>query len=189
MEPQARTTINLNDLLVRYTTLIAIDTNTRVIRHERVSIAGVVVTNIQRRGNQGFALLRRHAYAFRSLPAGEEELYGWKYLFDLIEADDRYRRQASIGIIVDAHLDRIARFNRREEPVLPGRFLPTNVTLLYATTDAGGNEYAPNGMVKDCDAMARLTLDTLESSMEVGGGKYMLADERGPFTVWSVLLP
>lgn len=187
MEPHARATINLNDLLVGYTTLIAIDTNTRVIRHERVSIAGVVMTNIQRRGNRGFALLRRHAYSFRSLPAGEEELYGWKYLFDLVEADGRYRRQASIGIIVDAHLDRIARFNRREEPILPGRFLPINVTLLYATADAGGSDYAPNRMMKDCDAMARLTLDALETSMEIGGQTYALEDERGPFTVWTAL--
>jgi len=153
---------NLNDALVHFSSLVAIDTNTRVINNCRISASGIVTADIEQEDGGYCLLLRRSLFEIRGISAYEEQ-YAWHILFKILANDPRFRDQARIGVIVDANADRIDAMNRREEHVWPGCFVPSNAQLLYATADAGA-EYAPNRMIRDCDTLANQLLMHLEVS-------------------------
>lgn len=154
---------NLNDVITQFSSLVAIDTNTRVINNRRISASGIVTADIELDDGACRLLLRRSLLEIRGLPEHDEEQYAWHILFRILANDPQFRDQARIGVIVDSNADRIDAMNHRDVHVWPGCFVPSNAQLLYATSDAG-TEYFPNMMIRDCDTLASQLLEHLEAS-------------------------
>ncbi len=153
---------NLNETLVQFSSLVAIDTNTRVINNRRISASGIVTADIERHDDTYSFLMRRSLLEIRGIQEQEEQ-YAWRFLFEILTKDPQFHGQTRIGVIVDANASNIEAMNRREMHVWQGSFVPSNVQLLYATSDAG-SEYIPNRMIKDCDKLASQLLEHLDAS-------------------------
>lgn len=168
---------NLNESLVQFSSLVAIDTNTRVINNCRISASGIVTADIERDGDNYWFLLKRSLLEIRGVQERDEQ-YAWHFLFKILTSDPQFRDQARIGVIVDSNASDIEAMNRREVQVWPGCFVPSNAQLLYATSDAG-IEYIPNRMMRDCDKLASQLLEHLEVSGIAGKEDHLRSYDDG----------
>lgn len=74
------------------------------------------------------------------------EIQGWLAAIAFIEATQ------SLGVgrralVVDAHLQDLQHYSSRARPLVGDTYLPDQWQLLYASSDAGTQEYLPNVMI------------------------------------------
>lgn len=86
------------------------------------------------------------------------ERYGWMKIVDALLNWELYDKDCSYALIVDSELDDLARFNAKEIPINANVFVPTNVTLLYASADVGADVLI-NKLIRIADRVAREALD------------------------------
>jgi len=63
--------------------------------------------------------------------------------------------------VVDHNYGSIAKYNSGEMPIIDDFFMPTNVKLIYASADAGTNEFIPNKLIAVCDKEAKSCLENI----------------------------
>lgn len=124
--------------LNQYDHIVAIDTNTKQLSDEFISVSGVV---IGRQGEHQDPLKFRYykptyCLEFRNIKSKHENV-AWKKLIEMIQAEPSYNSSKKIGVIVDSDLGNIARFNRQNKPLLDDFYLPDNFSLIYASSDSG----------------------------------------------------
>jgi hypothetical protein len=155
--------------LVRSDLFIAVDTNTKVIRGERVSVTGSALG----RGNRPVMLpkpvmegvefeiaLPPFALEFRN--AADPEVVGWQLILEALLMSPVYDPASRVTLIVDSHLGDIPRYNDRSLPICGDFFLPGNVRLLYASSDVG-KERISNQLIAVADREARNVLRQIEA--------------------------
>ena len=146
--------------------VFAVDTNTKTIHGEAVSVTGVMQGHkIFIADQSGVAERFWHyfspisfAFAGARDPA---ERAGWALAIEFIHNSPDYFPYERIGIIIDAYLGDLSAYNTRKQPIVPGVFLPKRFSLLYASADTGG-EYFANQMLSHADRAAKICLAKIE---------------------------
>lgn len=151
--------INLNIALENFDRIFAIDTNTKIVNGESISVACIVLCKLTRDKNNlliaEFAPV--HCLEFRNIQ-GVAENIAWMKAIQFITANPSYNIDLKFGIIVDSDLGNIPSYNNRFKPIYSDFYLPQNIELIYASTDAG-KEYLANKLISLCDKDATKLLE------------------------------
>jgi len=133
--------------------LIAIDTNTKIIKSETISVSGVVHCNVQKTSdlNAYYADFPWHgAILFRNCPSElHPEKFGWITEIKRINSDPQNRRRR-FALITDHDLGNHIPYNKKQVPVYGNFYLPDNFQLMYGRGDSS-EENLLNYLVKQCD--------------------------------------
>ena len=165
--------------------IIAIDTNTKAIGGERVSVTSIVHCILQELPEPGayYADFPWHgASMFRNCPvAVHPEKYGWIIEIQRInrEPPNRLKRFA---IVTDHDLDNHISYNDKKLPILGEVYLPDNFILMYGRGD-GPNQSLLNYVVKQCDKESTEVLRAIERSGFYQYGNIKLAINQIPVPV------
>ncbi|MCZ6781617.1 MAG: hypothetical protein O7C73_08250 [Nitrospirae bacterium] len=155
-----------NKALEPFDRLVAVDTNTRLIRGEQVSVTGVV-EGIWNWVADKDGLHRAVRYGtpfcleFLGIKVDPEQL-GWLMVISELMKEPPYQRSKRVGLIVDSGLDKLDVYNTRRCPIYGDALLPRNFTLVYATSDAG-REYAANFLLRAADTASNKVLQLLDA--------------------------
>ena len=152
--------LDVNHHLPQYDWVFAADTNTKMIGAEAVSVTGAVLLREisitgQRWSVKAVPQMLLEARDVRVPP----ERLGWRHLLWMVAQS---KLEGRIAVCVDSELGALEALNRREQELLPGYVVPENVTLIYASSDAGRGEMIPNKAIAECDRHARQVLARLE---------------------------
>jgi hypothetical protein len=150
--------------------LTAIDTNTRRIGARQCSVTGVTVAQKAWAGPANGPLRECWQYftpfgvEFSNLEHSPEKA-GWSVALQSLEQQKFITRSARLGIVVDAYLSEHEAINARKLPFDGYNYLPPRWALLYATSDAGKEDFV-NQLIGCSDrfsraAMARLASDNV----------------------------
>jgi hypothetical protein len=146
--------------------LIAIDTNTRIIESETVSVSGIVHCIVQKTSDPDryYAEFPWHgAILFRNCPSElDPEKFGWITAMKRVNSDPQ-NRVRRFALITDHDLDNHIPYNNKQIPVYGDFYLPDNFRLMYGRGD-GSNENPLNYLVKQCDKKATEVLETIEQN-------------------------
>lgn len=143
--------------------LVAVDTNTKVIRGNLVC-ATVCYSVPRKLSSYADQIPFVHCCSLVTVGLKSEfppENFGWHQLLTKprrASADDR------IGFIVDSALGDHSGINSRTKPYYRDFFLPDRTTLIYASDAAG--DTLPNQMIKICDKVGTMLLEDLERHLE-----------------------
>lgn len=132
--------------------LIGIDTNTKTIGSEILSVSGIVHCVITKSDpNSYHADFPWHgAILFRNCPPElHPEKFGWITEIKRINSNPQ-NRQIRFAIITDHDLDNHIPYNKKQKPIYSDFYLPDNFQLLYGRGD-GSNESLLTYLVKQCD--------------------------------------
>lgn len=141
----------------KFARVFGIDTNTRTIRGERVSVSAVAELHVQVTGAKwSCSCTPLWATEFRGVE-GEVEPIGWFEGLARLNARN-WIGTGSVLMVVDASLGDLPRIARRELPLLGDCYLPEGVALAYASADVP-NESPLNRLIAVCDATANRVLD------------------------------
>jgi len=146
--------------------IIAIDTNTKPVGSERVSVTGNVHCILQELPEPGryCADFPWHgASLFRNCPHPvDPEKYGWMAEIRRInhEPQNKLKRFA---IVTDHDLDSHTSYNDKKLPILGEFYLPDNFVLMYGRGD-GPNQSLLNYVIKQCDKESTEILNMIEQS-------------------------
>jgi hypothetical protein len=151
--------------LKRYDNILAMDTNSIIIKEEKYSIgiAGHVIGEITETFEKwDFKAIKK---LFVLIGEGEKiENRNWKNLIEYILQHPNYNPESKIGIIVDSDLGEISNYNRQSKPIIGDFFLPKNFEFIYASDKAQDN--ALNAAIKHCHYVADKSLKILKEEIE-----------------------
>ena len=149
--------------IISYDWLMAIDTNTNVILGRKVHLGlAVEIVAMTQQGLKFVDPQFRYATHFTFSGDYEKpELMNWKQLIEFVIEDAGYTPEIKIGIIVDSELGNIQAYNKREMPIIGDFFLPANFQLMYASADAQ-NDSVFNQAIAFCDKTATYLLEELK---------------------------
>lgn len=100
---------------------------------------------------------------FLAKPGINPERYGWMRMIDALLRYEGFNSHWSYGVVVDSELGSLQRINAREEPIVADFFIRDNISLIYASADAG-KENLLNKLIRATDGVAKKSLETaLES--------------------------
>jgi hypothetical protein len=152
-------------LATHYDRFYAIDTNTKQIKSDRISVATIFECYTRKISQQQLELYYRNGgnLIFKNALKGLEEKFSWKHLINLLCSSKNYKIEMRIGIITDHDKDNHSRFNSRTSPIIGSFYLPKNFTLLYARSDAG-IENILNWLLDKCEKDAKAILDALHKN-------------------------
>ena len=171
-------TLHSNSVLVlqKYDSIIAVDTNTKTIRGERVSVRCVVQGALEFDNFPQFTCLYRPTACleFRNSAQAPERIL-WEMVLRGVECSEAYGSVRSIGVIVDSELGALADLNCQRAPILGSFYVPAKCELIYASADKG-TEWLGYHMIKTCDRIASCALNAIESDAVLDSG---LSTSRG----------
>jgi len=149
--------------LMRFSTILAADTNTRVIGGTRISVTACLIVRDLRFDELEplrwhATILNQDSYEFHDATVAAE-LLGWKNVLERAVAS---AVPTPAVLIVDSELARLERYNRREESLLEGFVLPNGFELMYASAERGATEFVGNAALAECDRTSATILDRIE---------------------------
>ncbi len=146
--------------------IIAIDTNTKIIESETISVSGVVHCIVQKTSDPDayYADFPWHgAILFGNCPSElHPEKFGWITEMKRInsEPQNRVRRFA---LITDHDLGNHIPYNNKQVPFYGNFYLPDNFRLMYGRGDSS-NENLLNYLVKQCDKKSTELIKEIEDN-------------------------
>ncbi len=160
--------INPDHPLMMFDHLFAVDTNTVIIKGEKVSVSAIVYSQRVSATDAEVILSQPRLvawYEYRNIIGSEERLV-WKEMIEAICQTEQYT-EGEVGIVVDADLDKHPQYNKSELPIYDEYYLPARITLLYGSADAGMENLA-NKMIRFCDKKATYLLNALKNGYDAG---------------------
>jgi uncharacterized protein YuzE len=148
-------TFDQADTLALYDQVWAVDTNSKSAFGCTVNVTALSVVATDR----SEAILPFGLILFGKTK-GIAELFGWRQFIKLAMSHSQYHESHRYGLIVDADLPNIKRYNNRTLPIHEDFFLPNNFELIYATADKGGDSIF-NRALKRSDNLAKLALTSI----------------------------
>lgn len=165
----ASATYYLDYELIKWDILFAIDTNTRKIRRDQVSVTCVTMCKFNVGEFESRALFSPFvSIEFRNL-TGPFENAAWRVIVDRLHASPDFHPNLKIGIIVDADLSEIPAYNARKKPLHGDYYLPIGFELFYASSDAG-KESLPNILLARSDREANALLRLIDEDPSTDHG-------------------
>jgi hypothetical protein len=158
--------------------IIAIDTNTRVIRSERISVSGVVHCVLQHTDdpNSYHADFPWHgAILFRNCPSDlHSEKFGWITMMQRINCES-LNKMKKFAIVTDHDLDNLTSYNNKKTAIFKDFYLPDNFTFMYGR-GASPNQSLLNYLVKQCHKESTEVLRMIEQTgyYQHGDNKYQI---------------
>jgi len=154
----------LNHLSSSFDLIIAVDTNTKVIESEIISVTGIVHCVVQKTLDpdgyyvdfpwHGVILFRNCSSELHP------EKFGWMTVIK--ESIRRFLdKPKRIAIVTDHDLDNHGLYNDKKIPIFKDFYLPDNFALIYGRSD-GPRQNIMNYVVKQCDTKSREILDRIE---------------------------
>ena len=146
----------------------AIDTNSKLIKTDIVSVTSIVLCKVYRIVNEKRSLATFapvHWFEFRNI-LEKPENFAWQFAIERIIANPAYNNTMNICLIVDSDYGNIDRFNSREKPIFADFCLPNNFKLAYASARSGKAEYLPNILIATCDKESRSLLRHIEENFD-----------------------
>lgn len=151
--PMQELNANPNRRLETFDLIFAIDTNSKTVGNETISVSCVVGgRNVLIPNHTAIRYGPANCLEFRNIRDKAENI-AWQKCIELIQAAPEYKPSLKICMIVDSDLSNIPRFNSRELPIYGTFYLPENFELLYASTDSGKENIA-NQMIARCEKEA-----------------------------------
>jgi len=155
--------------------IIAVDTNTKIIKEDTVSVSGVVHCVVQSGSDSSSYSVNfpwHGAILFRNCPAAlPPEKFGW---LAMMREYNRHplNRTKNIAIVTDYDMNNHKSYNCRKLPIFKEILLPENMTIIYGRGD-GPIHSLLNYLVMQCDKKSNEILEHLESNgyYELGGRK------------------
>lgn len=169
-----RLVASANLALEQYDSVFAVDTNTKLVGGNTISITSVIhgkPSSLKIPGKTAIMILERQAIEFRNTSFNPEKV-GWYQVITGLQQSPGYSDQIKIGVIVDSDLDNLEAFNKQEQPILKEYYLPRNFILMYASSDTQGDSLL-NMLISMADKDAREVLQMVietsayERSLEV----------------------
>ncbi|MFC7379810.1 hypothetical protein [Brevundimonas sp. GCM10030266] len=169
--PQGQPELSFDEtpaLMANFDRLCAIDTNTRVIHGQTISMTGVTTIHPEViPGPKGLEETWRFDVPFcleyLDLKVPPEN-FGWLAAILQLRQIGFLRPAHRIGVVVDSDLGNLRAYNERTKPVLNEQFLMSNVTLIYASADTG-KENMINQALGIADTAASQCLKGLETGI------------------------
>lgn len=141
--------------------ICAVDTNTKVIQGKTVSATAImIVTPIPQGEGRFWKFDLPFCLEFVELKEPREN-FGWVVACQELWNASKVTNATRIAMIVDSDLGNINAYNQRKKPLYASFYLPKNVQLLYATSDAAKDEI-PNKALAVADSVATQTLRAVE---------------------------
>ena len=148
--------------LKQFDSLLAVDTNTKLIRGEKVSVGCVVQAELD------YDNLPHIRGSFRPTACLEirnarfsPERILWEFVLVGVERSVSYESINSLGLFVDSELGALSELNDRKESIRGTFFVPSRCQLLYASADRG-TEWIGYHMIRTCDRVASCALKAIE---------------------------
>jgi hypothetical protein len=147
--------------------IFAIDTNTKLIDDEKISISTCVEAYFKKINDDTIQLLFRNMgnIIFKTPIENIEEKIAWVLFIKKLMVNKRFISD-KIAIITDHDLGNHGNYNKRKAPILDNFYLPKNITFIYASTDSG-SENIINKLLSICDKDAKNIIKILEDKKEV----------------------
>jgi hypothetical protein len=160
-----RAIINVNRYLAKnFDLTFAIDTNTKQIENDHISIAVVLEAKAVGGLQNEIAELETNisCFGFKNCPIDQSEKYSWIILIRDILSGLKYKG-LQIALITDHDKDNHSNYNSRRLPIVGDYLLPGNVTLMYASSDSGKDNIM-NELMRECEKQSRDLLLSLEKN-------------------------
>lgn len=141
-------------LLQRFDYIYAVDTNSKIIQDELITISCYMRFITKKRIGELFEPI-----VIRNKKVTEK--MGWVELIRAILQDKAYQQDFKIAVVVDSDYGNINKYNNRELPLIGNLYLPPNFELIYASTDTGMN-HLQNKLISECDLLAKRTYKKFE---------------------------
>jgi len=153
--------MDAESVLQDYDNLFAIDTNTKSINGNDISVSVVVHAYVEKTG-QGFDLnfVAMKAFEFWNV-SGSPERLGWYVMINALMSNEAHQHKHT-GIIVDSDLNSLESINLQHECVLNDLLLPESYKLIYASSDLSSN--GANKLIKYCDKRANEVLEYIREN-------------------------
>ncbi len=146
--------------------VIAVDTNTKIIESETVSVTGVVHCVVQEAldpDTYDVDFPWNGVYLFRNCPSDlPPEKYGWMTAIREFSRNP-LNKTKKVAIVTDHDLDNHTSYNSKQIPIFRDFYLPDNITMMYGRGDAS-TENLLNDVVKMCDKKSTEVLREIEKS-------------------------
>jgi hypothetical protein len=162
--------------------MIGIDTNTRNINGERISVSGVVFCVVQETEESisyDVNFPWNGMIIFRNCPEVlHPEKFGWLAIIEGFLRDGRNATKR-VGFVTDHDLGNHSLYDRRKAPIFNQVYLPTNFSMMYGRSD-GPNENLLNHLVKLCDRKSTEVLREIERTGYCQIGQTKIPIDRIP---------
>lgn len=153
-------TLDLHKKLTRYDSLLAIDTNSKIINGINYSVGYSCQLEYQLFEKQIQWTFQPVQFFVIVGIIGKPENSNWKSLIELIKAHPNFNPNHLIGIIVDSDLGEISDYNKGNKPIIDDFLLPNKFELIFASDKSSDNVL--NAAIKHCHKKAKLFLDEFE---------------------------
>ncbi len=144
---------NVSAWISRYDRIFAVDTNSIDLDGDHLSVTCCIRAEIELIENRWSARIDAIDALVAFQPKFKPELVGWLDVISRINIDPKLK----IGLVVDSELGLIPEMNLRRVPIADGTYLPSNIELVYASSDQDRN-LPFNALIAKCDADASLLL-------------------------------
>lgn len=167
-----KATLDLPTTLASFDAIFAIDTNTKQINDDAVSISCIwecYAKMVEAEQKIKISHGKVGNLCFKNCPDNMSERIAWFRLARLIHSNPKYKTNQKIAIITDHDLSNHPHYNSKKLPIYDDFYLPDNIKLLYASSDADSANIF-NMLIKKCDKDAANNLAQLEKSGAVTMG-------------------
>lgn len=148
------------EILREFNHVYAVDTNTKTINEDRISIGVYIKAKIF----NNFVDLLESGY-IRIINADENpEKISWVKLIEKIINDPEYDEKHEIAIIVDSDYENLDQYNSNTLPIIDDFYLPKNFKLIYATSDTGKAHFVTNKLISLCDKRANQIYKSMKNT-------------------------
>ena len=184
--------IDANEILRPFALIVAVDTNTRIVRDTRISCTVVVLARWAENGRLDCIPI---GAAEAHDVTGSPERLGWHYaisnLAGVFSRPPELRRsngsaRPAIAVIVDSDLGALDAINERTAPYFGELFLPPGFTMIYGSSDVGAAEFVANRAMSTCDKVAGHILRNIEANATMEGPEEGPSQQFRRFRTYSV---
>lgn len=142
LDPTKSLYATIEAALISFDRLYVVDTNSRDLLNETVSVCAVFIARLERL-DWSLSILRAElagCFEFRGVSAQNPERLGWATLIDLVRKSPDYDWRWNLGLMSDSELGSHDAINNRQESVYQGQMLPVTFKILYAS-DQGSDAH------------------------------------------------
>jgi hypothetical protein len=160
---------NQADLIIHlssFDTIIAVDTNSKKVGADQLSVSGIVlcrVRPVKEDNSYAVNVLLHCTVPFRNCPLGlSPEIFGWiltinKFCREPTNAKRKY------CLVSDYDLNNHGQYNNRSLPIYKNIYLPSNVVFMYGKGDSS-KENILNNLIMLCDKEASRVIKEMEET-------------------------
>ncbi len=172
-------------LYTNFNFVYAIDTNTKLIENNYISVGSITESffgnNINIQHEVSFYYRKLGNILFKNCPGDLREKFSWFKLIELLNSNPK-NSNLKFGVITDYDEENHIRYNNKEIPLVKDFYLPDNFKIFYARSNTG-KENIPNMLIHECDKDAnRILKEFEENKFIIFNKRKILVDNIPNFT-------